>query len=204
MKTVKELLQDADPLRDDTRAGDADRERIRAAVVAAARTSVPSGSGPAVGRRLALVALTAAIVGGVAVAPRLWSGAATLRAAAVRFEVRLAEATPTLDLQPVRLGERTIYLHREAVVTNDDIAAARVVPGNAPGKSDVAVTFTPAGAKRMREATANHLGRPMALLIDGAVVMAPTVRAVVSTEALLTGNYTKAEADRIATGMLLR
>ena len=141
----------------------------------------------------------------IAMATASWV-TASLHAAAVRFEVRLAETTPTLDLQPARVAgsDRVIYLHREAIVTNDDIATARVVPGSAPSQFHVAVTFTPAGGERMRAATADHLGRPLALLIDGEVVLAPTLRSVVSTEALLTGNYTREEADRVATGMLLR
>lgn len=205
MKTVRELLQDADPLRDDPRASATDREHIRAAVLAAARTSAAPHGHSFVSRRFAILAVVAAATGAAVMGPRFWSGAATLHAAAVRFEARLAETAPTLDLQPVKIDpNRTIYLHREAIVTNDDIAAARVVPGNAPGQFHVAVTFTPTGAERMRAATAEHIGRLLALLIDGQVVMAPTIRSVVSAEALLTGNYTQEEADRIANGMLLR
>ena len=57
-------------------------------------------------------------------------GTVDLRAA-VRFEVRLAEDNPAGGLQAARVGtDRTIYLHPEAIVTNSDIATARVVPGD--------------------------------------------------------------------------
>ena len=203
MKTVEELLRDADPLRhEQPRAGD--RERARAAMLAAARASSATGRG-SVGRRVALAVGVAALVGLAVAGSRMWSGS-TVHAAAVRFEARLAETTPTLDLQPVRIAgtDRVLYLHREAIVTNDDVAAARVMPGEQPSTFNVAVTLTAAGGERMRAATAGHIGRPMALLIDGDVVMAPTVRAAMSTQVLITGNVTRAEADRIASGVMLR
>jgi preprotein translocase subunit SecD len=56
----------------------------------------------------------------------------------------------------------------------------------------------------MRRATAMHLGRPVAILIDGRVVMAPLVRSPVSESAVITGDFTRAEAERIADGMKLR
>ena len=42
------------------------------------------------------------------------------------------------------------------------------------------------------------------ILIDGKVVMAPTLRVAISTLAVITGDYTRAEADRIANGMIGR
>jgi hypothetical protein len=204
MTRVEDLLRDADPVRHEPlRADDRARmcERLRAAAA-----SPPASEHRFAGRRAfviaGLAALAAAGIGGF----RLWPVAPTLHAAAVRFEIRLAEATPTLDLQPARVAgsDRVVYLYRDAVVTNDDIATARVVPGNAPNQYQIGVTLTPAAGERMRTATAGHIGRPVALLIDGEVVMAPTVRSVITNQALLTGNYSKDEAERIANGMLLR
>lgn len=204
MTALRDRMRDADPLRREG-VDVAGRERVRATVMAAASRPTTAPSRP-FGRRTALAGLTvAAIVLGVA-GSKVWLASPSLHAAAVRFEIRLAESTPTLDLQPVRIAgsDRVIYLHREPIVTNDDIAGASVLPGSAPGQFHVGVTLTAAGGEKMRAATAAHIGRPMALLIDGAVVMAPTVRSVVSTEALLTGNYTRDEAERIANGMMLR
>ena len=203
MSSVRDLLRHADPLRTETPSGE-DRKRVRRSVLAAAGTAAP-GARP-IGRRVVLTAAAVAVVGVAAAGSRLWSGSATLHAAAVRFEIRLAEAEPTLDLQPARVAgtNRTIYVHREAIVTNEDIAGASVVPGQSAQEFSVGVRLTPAAGERMRAATAAHIGRPVALLVDGEVVLAPTVRSAISTEALLTGHYTRAEADRIANGMLLR
>jgi hypothetical protein len=204
MTAFEDRLRDADPVRHEA-VDAAARERMRATVLAAA-AQPPARSPRTFGRRAALAALGMVVLGAAAAGSRLWFGALTLHAAAVRFEIRLAESTPAPDLQSVRVdgSDRVIYLHRDAVVTNDDVADARVVAGDAPDQFHVAVTLTTEGGEKMRAATAAHLDRPMALLIDGEVVMAPTVRSVVGTEGLLTGNYTREEAEHVATGMMLR
>ncbi len=68
----------------------------------------------------------------------------------------------------------------------------------------VSVQLLPDGAQRMRQATAAHVGRPMAILIDGEVVTAPTVRSAVSDSAWINSDYTQAEAQRIADGIGVR
>jgi preprotein translocase subunit SecD len=200
MTTVTQLLQKADPVRYETPRA-TDRDRVRQAMLAAVSTSAP-GSRP---RRLVLAAALGVALIAIAGA-RWWPSGGTVQAAAVRFEVQLAESTPALGLTPARVAgsDIVIYLHREPVVTNEDIERARVVPGNAPQQFHVAVTLTPSGANKMRAATANHIGRPVALLVDGEVISAPTVRAAVGADGLISGNFTKDEADRIANGMLLR
>jgi preprotein translocase subunit SecD len=60
------------------------------------------------------------------------------------------------------------------------------------------------GARKMRDATASHVGRPIAILIDGNVVMAPTLRDPISADALITGDYSRAEAERIVNGISIR
>ena len=56
----------------------------------------------------------------------------------------------------------------------------------------------------MFNATQGHIGKPIAILVDGQVVTAPTVRAAISTTGVISGDFTKAEADRIAAGILGR
>ncbi len=96
-----------------------------------------------------------------------------------------------------------IYLHPEIVVSNDDIAQSWVSQDGSD-RFNVAIQLLPSGADRMRQATAMHVGRPVAILIDGRVVMAPVVRSPISDSAVITGNFTRAEAERITDGMKLR
>jgi len=105
MKSVTEMLQDADPLRVE-QVSEQDRDRMRRAVLTgASRATEPSSTSRSTVRARAVL-LTAIAVGLIAIAvlgSRNWSGgSATLHAAAVRLEVRLAEVAPTLGLSPVR------------------------------------------------------------------------------------------------------
>ena len=126
--------------------------------------------------------------------------------AAVRFEVKLAEDKPSPGLREVKTSgsEKRVYVHQQVVVTNSEIESARVLPGDAPGQYAVEVEFTASGAKKMLRATTAHIGKPMAVLIDGQVVTTPIVRTPISTFARVTGNFTKAEAERIVNGVGLQ
>ncbi len=202
MTSIRDLLKKVDPISHETPAPQ-DRDRVRRAMMAAAESRPPARPARA---RIAILAIAAAAAIAAAVGVRLWPSGATLHAAAVRFEIRLAEAQPTLDLTPARVAgtDRVVYLHREAIATNEDVTATRVVAGQAPQEFSVAIAFTSAAGEKMRAATASHIGRPVALILDDQVVMAPTVRSAIASEALLTGHYTYAEAAHIAGGMLVR
>jgi hypothetical protein len=206
MKTVTDILRDADPLPDDMRRLEEERDRLRQTVVAAASDAVAPSRGPLRTRKAAIVAVSVAVVALAAVGLQIWSeGGATLQAA-VRFEVRLAEERPTpgLVFTPLPGSNRVIYLHHEIVVTNGDISQTRVLAGNAPAQFWVGVDFSQAGAQKIRRATANHIGRPVAILIDGEVVAVPVLRAPISESAVISGGFTRAEAERIADGIGVR
>jgi hypothetical protein len=197
MSSLRTLLQNTDPLRHELPRLDAERERIRLTILQATPVDQSTRSGRA---RLPLAAtLAIASLGIVALGYQLWVHGTTPVLAAVRFEVRLAEdrQIPGLVIAQGADSGRVIYLHPEIVVNNDDIAQSWVLQ-DGPDRFGVSVQFLPAGAERMRQATATHVGRPMAILIDGAVVMAPVVRSPISDSAVISGNFTQAEAERIA------
>jgi preprotein translocase subunit SecD len=176
---------------------------MRRTVVAAASVARPLPEGRVPRRRVVLgaAAAAAAALVGVLVA---FGDRGTLQAA-VRFEVRLAEEQPAPGLIVARAADsgRLVYLHPEPILTNDDIAQSWVLEEE-PDRFGVSVHFLQAGAERMRRATANHLGRPVAILIDGEAVTAPVVRSLISDSAVIDGDYTRAEAERIADGISMR
>ena len=205
MKSLRDVLQDADPLRHEPHRLEWERQRLRQAVVAGATgVTRPSFAWPSTPVAVVTVALIA--VGLVAVGSQIWPQRGSTLQAQIRFEVRLAEdqQTPGLTEAQIAGSERVVYLHEESIVTNEDIAQSSVIQGDGPSRFSVTVQFSAAGAQRMREATASHIGRPMALLIDGDVVLAPVVRSVISDSAMITGDYTQAEAERIVNGISIR
>ena len=135
---------------------------------------------------------------------RLWSPFIHNVQAAVRFEVRLVEKDPAPGLKAANLeGGGTVYLHGEVVVTNSDIEQAKAIPR--PERSDfiVSITFTPAGAGKMRAATERNIGKRMAILIDGVIACAPVVNSVLNEAAVIEGHLTKQEAERIVAGITI-
>jgi hypothetical protein len=197
MKSLPELLRDADPIGYEPRRTDQDRRNSRQRVLAA-----PHAGPSAAGRRRVIVAAAAllALAGG---GFRYWSLGADV-VAAVRFEVRLAEESPGDGLREAVItgSGQTIYLHGEAVLTNGDIARARAVENQSTGTYSVAVTFKEEGAAKILRASQGHIGKPIALLVNGAVVVAPVIRSPISNAAVISGDYSKAEADTIVAGLL--
>jgi hypothetical protein len=206
MKTVRDILQDADPLRHEPHRLEGERDRLRQTVVAAASDVKPAASAWFRTPIVLVAAVALIVVGIVAVGSQIWShGGATLQAA-IRFEVRLAEDRPSAGLREARIAgaDRVVYLHQEIIVTNGDIAQSSVVQGDGPSRFGVSVQFNAAGAQKMRQATASHVGRPVAILIDGVLVAAPVLRDPISTSAVISGDYTKADAERIVNGIGIR
>lgn len=203
MKTIRELLRDSDPLQHEPTWRPGGRDFRRQAVLAAASRSsadakVRSRSRIAVFATIALMVIVVSILGS-----RVWSPFVSNLQGAVRFEVILAEDKPAPGLREAKVSgaNRTVYLYKGAIVDNGDIAAARVVQGDAPSKFAVDVKFKASGAEKMLTATGNHIGKPVAILLDGQVVMAPVVRSPIGASAVVTGNFTRAQAERIVKGI---
>jgi hypothetical protein len=210
MESVRDILRDADPLRHEPPRLEEERDRVRRAVLAAA-----SEAPVRLSRRWRMNRTPAALLAAVAVivlcvtvlgSKMLSGGSGTLHAAAVRFEVRLADTAFSPGLREARIAGsgRVVYLHQEIIVTNDDVADIHVIDGQTPSRFGVAVTFSAAGAEKMRQTTARHVGELMAILIDGEVIATPRLRAPISTSSVISGDFTQAEAERIANGMRIR
>jgi preprotein translocase subunit SecD len=121
----------------------------------------------------------------------------------VKFELRRAENRPAEGLIEAKIeGTNTkVYLRKEIGLTNKDVARAqaKVQPGQKPA---VEVTFTEQGAKRLARLTKQHQGKPVAILVNGKVLAAPIARATITGgNAVITGDFTQAQAERIANGI---
>jgi hypothetical protein len=202
MKTIRELLRDADPLQNDSAGPSDQRDLLRQSVLKAASSAhAPAGAGSrpriAVFLAVALLVIAASFLGS-----RVSPFVSDLQAA-VRFEVRLAEDKPAPGLREAKMSGsgQSVYLHDEVIVSNSDIATARVIQGDSPSRYSVGVEFNSSGAEKMRVATANHIGRPVAMLLDGQVVMTPVVRSPIGASAIITGDFTRAQAERIVNGI---
>jgi preprotein translocase subunit SecD len=199
MKTLADILRDADPVTCEAPPALLERRARRQALLKASHEQVEL-TWP---RRTVLIAAAVSMAAiGVGV---VRSRVALQAVASVRFEARLAEDKPGAGLREVvGANGQHIYLHPETVVTNSDITEAKLVQGDTPSVFSVSLTFTAAGAEQMRRATASHIGQTLAILIDGEVVMAPVIRAPITTSALITGSFARAVAERIVAGIIGR
>ena len=117
-----------------------------------------------------------------------------------QLEIRLAEATPAPGLAEAVVsgsGQR-VYLHPATLATGADVTSARVIDMG-DSRFAVGVTFSGPASARMASGTAAHVGRLLAIVLDGQVVSAPTVRAPVSDSAVISGIFTAASAQELAT-----
>ena len=202
MRTVADLIRKNDPLNHEPIWSPHVRQGVRQKVlqeVGKSVTSIPLLRQPLI---IAMAMLCVVFVAGAVIIPRVELPLVQAQAS-VRFDVRLAEESPTPGLQQSKGAGGTIYLHGNAIVSNIDIASARVISGSPSGFA-VDVTFTPSGAEKMLRATRDHIGKPVAILIDGQVVSSLRLKSAIGSTGLISGNFTRSEADRMAGGMIGR
>ena len=120
----------------------------------------------------------------------------------VAFELRLATAEPRDGAAAVLLPDtkQTIYLSPVVEFTNADIERTRVVirRGEDRSYSMAEVHLSRDAAARMTELTRGHQEEMMAILLDGKVVMAPTIKAVLGDRLTISGSLSHDEVVTLA------
>ena len=88
------------------------------------------------------------------------------------------------------------------VVTGDELTDARPETDQ-NGYPAVGFRFNPTGARAFGDYTAEHIGEPFAIVLDGKVISAPTIQShIAGGSGIITGNFTVQEASGLA--LLLR
>ncbi len=100
----------------------------------------------------------------------------------VSIEVRLAQGGPGTGLEPATVfGQgKTVYLHSKPELTNSDITRVEAVKTRIGEGLILQVWHTKAGARRMAELTAQHIGDSLAILINSAVIAVPIIRETIN------------------------
>jgi preprotein translocase subunit SecD len=110
--------------------------------------------------------------GGKAAAPPDW------QRVPVSIEFRLAKGAPGPDLVPAAMYGQgdTVYLDRKAQLSNSDIARVEAEQTRIGKGLILHVWHTKAGAQRIADLTAHHIGDSLAILINSVVVAIPTIQ----------------------------
>jgi len=121
----------------------------------------------------------------------------------VMIEFRLAESSPSEGLQELTIEgtSQRLYVHKEVIITNKDVVAARPIPSFVPNSFDIEIEFSDDGAKKISKASTENIGKRIAILIDGKAVVAPLLRSTISNKAVIAGSapsFTRNEAEELA------
>jgi hypothetical protein len=204
MKTTAELLRDADPFLNEPMTSSEQRDYVRNAMLAAASGEHSRFRAGACSSVAPMVVLGFAVIVVLFLAERMWSPfASNVYAAAVQFQLKLAEDKPAAGLREAKAPgtDGSVYLHSEDIVTNSDISRAYIIQPDHSSRYNVGVEFTSSGAEKIRAATAKNIGKKVAILLDGQVVMAATIRAPIGKSAVISGDLSRPEAERIVKGI---
>jgi len=141
------------------------------------------------------------IVGSISSQPRSTPPSQILALRSIKFEMRLAESTRQKGCREaaVRGARAPVYLHKDILLSNKDVVEARAVKSHYnDAVFTVLLTLTSEGGERMMRAGERHIGKPMAVLINGKVMSAPFIIGRLSNDAEISGEFTKDEAEKIA------
>jgi preprotein translocase subunit SecD len=114
-----------------------------------------------------------------------------------------ADAGPRNFLAPDIEDEGRFYvLNEEEVVSGEDLTDAQPA-FDQNGRPAVSFRFNPSGARRFGDYTAAHIGQPFAIVLDGQVISAPTIKShIAGGSGIITGNFTVESTTHLA--ILLR
>lgn len=89
-----------------------------------------------------------------------------------RVEFTLVEPAASPETRPVKLGDQTIFVRRNAITTTGDISEIKLATDGVEAR--ILIKFYEGGAARMLDATTGHDGLRMALVVDDEVLLAFT------------------------------
>ena len=94
---------------------------------------------------------------------------------------------------------KTLYVQKKVLLDQTDLKSASVITNQPAGKPWIQITFTDAGAKRFAKVTRQNIGKQLAIIIDGRLYSAPTIRSEIrGGRAEITGNFSEPEAQDLA------
>ncbi|MBC8352144.1 MAG: hypothetical protein H8E66_09140 [Planctomycetes bacterium] len=98
-------------------------------------------------------------------------------------------------------SDEKIYLRTTSDLSNEGVVSAQVVP-DSTGQPAIEVEFTATGARKLAALTTEHTGKRLAVVVNGEVISAPTIKGVISRKAVISGHFSLEEAKELASGIL--
>jgi RNA polymerase sigma factor (sigma-70 family) len=123
------------------------------------------------------------------------------------FQFRLVLNAPSAKADPMTVVQqgadakatKTLYVQKKVLLDQTDLMSASVITNQPAGKPWIQITFTDAGAKQFAKVTHQNIGKRLAIIIDGRLYSAPTIRSEIRDgKAQITGNFSEQEANDLA------
>jgi beta-lactamase regulating signal transducer with metallopeptidase domain/formylglycine-generating enzyme required for sulfatase activity len=127
------------------------------------------------------------------------------------FQMRLVEATPSADTEAMvmrvtvgdrqRAVEEIVQVRKEILLDHTAIASA-IAQADPLGNPVIEVQMTEAGAQRFAEVTRANIGRQLAIVVDGRLLIAPRIHSeIIGGRLQITGSFSVKEAVELADKM---
>lgn len=111
-------------------------------------------------------------------------------------DAQAGRVPPDAELLQDELG--TPYLVKRRVLVSGENLTRAAVGSDESGRPAIDFRFDGQGARRFGEATAQNIGRPFAIILDGRVISAPTIQsAITGGTGQITGTFSIQEASEL-------
>ncbi|WP_395679189.1 SecDF P1 head subdomain-containing protein [Inquilinus sp.] len=118
---------------------------------------------------------------------------------AATIEFRLAESAPGPGLKPIEKDGQTFYLQPKVIISTADIASAEQGFDPLWGQPTVSLVLNSAGRDRLAAFTETHVGKILAITVDGELLTAPVIQSTIPNGRLqITGVQSLTEAMDLA------
>jgi preprotein translocase subunit SecD len=103
--------------------------------------------------------------------------------ATARLAFRLVAPDGDADRDPAKIEmlsdpftHETIPVYRQVLLDEADVSKVELVPSD----QVISMEMTPQGAAKLKQITSNNIGRRLAIVLGGRIIIAPTIRSAVS------------------------
>lgn len=115
------------------------------------------------------------------------------------IEFRLAQTEPGPGLKPIEKDGQTYYLQPKVIISTADIASAEQGFDPLWGQPTVSLVLNDAGRDRLAAFTETHIGKILAITVDGELLTAPVIQTAIPDGRLqITGVQSLTEAMDLA------
>ena len=118
------------------------------------------------------------------------------------FQIRLVLDAPSNDSEPMttvsKEKKEVLNVQKTVLLDQTDLKSVAVLTDSS-GQTRIGITFSDEGRKRFAEITRENIGQRLAIIIDGQLYSAPTIRTEIPEgKAEISGNFSREEANVLA------